>query len=47
LFPFKAMVGGLFMLKVETKVIAVIVFTKSHIQYLYDALLLRPYPVLH
>ena len=35
------------MLKVETKVIAVIVFTKSHIQYLRDTLFLRTYPVLH
>jgi hypothetical protein len=34
------------MLKVETKVIAVIVFTKCHIQYLCDALLLRPYSLL-
>jgi len=34
-------------LKVETKVIAVIVITKRHIQYACDALFLRPYPVLH
>jgi hypothetical protein len=35
------------MLKLETKVIAVIVFTKPRIQYVYDALFLRSYPVLH
>jgi hypothetical protein len=46
LFLFKAIVG-LFMLKVETKVIAVIVFTKPRIQYVYVALFLRSYPVLH
>ncbi len=35
------------MLKVETRFVAVIVFTNSHLQYPCATLLLRPHPVLH